>query len=509
MRRFASLLAVGASLVGTLGCQILSGVNAYEPAGSGGAGANGGGSGGDPVGVGGNGANGGTGGVDPDDGLFGVWHEPRSAPQQSTMKDMVTMPNGDVIVAGEGAPELFGQQTSSNAGFVARLTRAGDTQWIQSINAANPGSFSMRAVAATNDRVVVVGQFDGNLSFPEANGMGGVNLTSMAPSAFIVAIRSDGVPLWGVRSVVNSAQLLDVAVDGTRIVAVGQADGPTNFVGSGVPLCSDLSAPAAQDALIVDLRLDGTCNGLDRLDDDCDGATVGTESAEAVELAHGAIYFAGNFDNNVMLNACVKAEGVQAGFVGIGMPQDGQAPRLDGQRVVRSSGPVSITALEPWDTGIGVIGHFAGTLANQASVGTRDVFVQLFDAGLTLTGEITLGTPGEELVAGGLGISPPFAMIATGCDGSLDVGVGFSLDGPGSDICLGFWEFETGPTPEPLGGARFGDDDALQGVRAVAFDGAGIVLAGDNEGSLTFHPLEPQRDPNDAFVAALAFPPGD
>lgn len=428
MLRQISALALALTLVLTA-CQLVTGVNGYEPGESSTGPANGGGGAGadagspPAVGQGGAGGQGGTGGTGgagggaPDCAMDiatagqadVIWSRAFGDARLDVINDMAAAPDGSIFVVGrfigaifEGAHRLD-TGTTHASGFVARLDPCGNVMWSKQIGASDDTTQYAYAASLVGQRVFVAGGHYGPFSVdnfavpyvPKATG-GALNPT---------------VDIW--------IAALDVASG--QVHWINGYGGPANDSVTGISATQNkvaISGGFGNGAIFGDLPIvvddvNGTEGFVLTLDTDGTepelATVVGVDDDAVLDVAmhptNGDIYAAAVFTTMIDQPQSETADGAYPDLLllhyGSNLSFKGLRKFVSGTNDLVA--PLSIAAT---GTGIAVAGLFSGTLnlgsASLSAEGTTDGFVATFDEDLV---------PGWARVAGGDGDSMSFLEL--------------------------------------------------------------------------------------------------
>lgn len=301
--------------------------------------------------------------LDPD-GLI-AWRHIFPGSRYARISALALTADGGIAVAGTFAGTLrVGDRSLTSAGstdvFVARFDAQGTPRW--ALRLGGPGADTAQALTAWSERLVVAGNFDGNVDVGE-------HLVS-GPSAFALSLAGDGAPTWlRLLGPETMPQALAASPDGALYLA-------GHFRGSLQLGEHALDAHGQSDAFLGRLDDQGTPRWLLQL------GGPGIDHARALAVTSRGVILGGTFEDRLAVG---QSELVSAGASdAFAVELDGEAGALILARRFGGPGHDELTALAARADILMMTGSFEGTVEIEGRAITTRAQRSAFALGLDL-----------------------------------------------------------------------------------------------------------------------------
>ncbi len=294
-----------------------------------------------------------------------AWRHIFPGSRYARISAMALTADGGIAVAGTFAGTLrVGDRSLTSAGstdvFVARFDAQGTPRW--ALRLGGPGADTAQALTAWSERLVVAGNFDGNVNVGE-------HLVS-DPSAFALSLTGDGAPTWlRLLGPETMPQALAASPDGALYLA-------GHFRGSLQLGEHALDAHGQSDVFLGRLDDQGTPRWLLRL------GGPGIDHARALAVTSRGVILGGTFEDRLAVG---QSELVSAGASdAFAVELDGEAGALILARRVGGPGHDQLTALAARADILMMTGSFEGTVEIEGRTITTRAQRSVFALGLDL-----------------------------------------------------------------------------------------------------------------------------
>lgn len=274
-----------------------------------------------------------------------AWRHTLHSSRYARISAIALAADGGLAVAGTFAGTVrVGDRALTSAGstdvFVARFDAQGAPAW--ALRLGGPGADTAQALAAWSERLVVAGNFDGNVDVGE-------HLVE-APSAFVLALAGDGAPAWlrllGPETM-PQALAVSTSVPGALYLA-------GHFRGSLRLGAHALDSHGQSDAFLGRLDDQGTPRWLVQL------GGPGIDHARALAATSRGVILGGTFEDRLALGQRELASaGASDAFA---VELDGEAGALILARRFGGAGYDELAALAARGDALVMTGSFEGTL---------------------------------------------------------------------------------------------------------------------------------------------------
>jgi hypothetical protein len=294
-----------------------------------------------------------------------AWRHTLPGSRYARISAMALTADGGIAVAGTFAGTLrVGDRSLTSAGstdvFVARFDAQGTPAW--ALRLGGPGADTAQALTAWSERLVVAGNFDGNVDVGE-------HLVG-APSAFVLSLAGDGAPTWlRLLGPETMPQALAASPDGALYLA-------GHFRGNLRLGEHALDAHGQSDAFLGRLDDQGTPRWLLQL------GGPGMDHARALAVTSRGVILGGTFEDRLAVGQSeLVSAGASDAFV---IEVDGEAGALILARRFGGPGHDELTALAaPADTLL-MTGSFEGAVDIEGRAITTRAQPSAFALGLDL-----------------------------------------------------------------------------------------------------------------------------
>jgi outer membrane protein assembly factor BamB len=294
-----------------------------------------------------------------------AWRHTLPGSRYARISALALTADGGIAVAGTFAGTLrVGDRSLTSAGstdvFVARFDAQGTPAW--ALRLGGPGADSAQALTAWSERLVVAGNFDGNVDVGE-------HLVE-APSAFALSLAGDGAPAWlRLLGPGTMPQALAASPDGALYLA-------GHFRGSLQLGEHALDAHGQSDAFLGRLDDQGTPRWLLQL------GGPGIDHARALAVTSRGVILGGTFEDRLAVG---QSELVSAGASdAFAVELDGEAGTLILARRFGGPGHDDLAALAARADVLVMTGSFEGTVEIEGRAITTRAQRSAFALGLDL-----------------------------------------------------------------------------------------------------------------------------
>jgi hypothetical protein len=233
-----------------------------------------------------------------------LWAKRAGGAGSDEFSAVAALPDGSFLVAGIasdgavfGAGEANETTLDGTALFVARYERDGTFAWVRTA-AAGGGTTPTDLALFPDGSFVLVGEFDGSLTFGPGAGAETTITASGAGAAFVARYAADGSPRWARAGVGTFARAAGVAtlLDGSCVVS-GEFVGDVRF-GDGVSSGVATPSSGSLDAVLVRYDADGAATWVRTM-----GGTGVDRALDVAATPAGSILVTGEFQGTASFGA--------------------------------------------------------------------------------------------------------------------------------------------------------------------------------------------------------------